>query len=229
MIKYSQKIHKNKIIHSMIQRIKKINEDFFAFPMYILLHPIDGFYELKHYHKGLKRVALTYLILASLMGILEFAYTGFIFNTINPSNFDMINSILVSLFPFVIFIIANWSITSLLDGKGNLKEIFLITGYALSVHVWLRIVAILLSNFFTLDEAFFYYGLQTTSYVILFLMMFMGIRSIHEYTILRTVGTVLLTFVSMLIMMFILLLGFSLLQQVVVFIQTIIREMILRL
>lgn len=209
--------------------IKKISHEIFAFPMYILLHPIDGFYELKRYHKGLLWVATLYFLLTSVLGILEFAYTGFIFNTINPNNFDMLNSILVSIFPFIIFVVANWSITSLLDGKGTLKEIFLVTGYALSVHVWLRIVALMSSHFFTMEESFFYYGIITVSYVLLFVMMFMGIRSIHEYSIVRTVSTIFLTFLSMLIIVFIILLGFSLIQQIAVFLQTIIREMILRL
>lgn len=204
-------------------------EHFFKFPLYVLTHPIDGFYEMKQESRGLLRVAVFYFFLHSVLGILEFAYTGFIFNMINPNTFRMFRSILVASAPFLIFAVANWSITSLMDGKGKFKEIFMVVGYAFFPSVIIRIAGLFLSNYFTLEEAFFYQGSITFGFILTFFMVFMGIRSIHEYTVLRAVSTMMLTFVSMSVIIFLGLLSVSLLQQLLVFVETIIKEFTLRL
>jgi hypothetical protein len=204
-------------------------EHFFKFPFYVLTHPIDGYYEMKHESRGLFKVATFYILLHSVMGILEYNYTGFIFNMVNPNTFRMFRSIIVALVPYMIFIVANWSITSLMDGKGKFKEIFMVVGYAFFPSVLLRLLNIFLSNYFTMDESFFYYAIQTVGFMLTILMIFMGIRSIHEYSVLRAVSTVLLTIVSMLVIAFIGLLAIGLAQQIAVFLQTIIKELTLRL
>ncbi|RJX25932.1 MAG: DUF1282 domain-containing protein [Acholeplasma sp.] len=202
---------------------------FIKFPLYILTHPIDGFYEMKHESRGLLRVATFYLFLHSILGILEFNYTGFLFNTLNPNTFRMFRSIVVALMPYLIFVVANWSITSLMDGKGKFKEIYMVVGYAFFPSVILRIANLFFSNYFTLDEAFFYYGIETVGFILTIIMIFMGIRSIHEYSVLRAVSTVFLSILSMLVIVFIGLLALGLAQQIAVFVETIIKEITLRL
>lgn len=222
-----------KTLSTFVQTVKKglkpIYHHGIQFPLYVLTHPIDGYYEMKHEKRGLLRVAFLYFFLHAIMGILEYTYTGFIFNQINPNTFRMFRSILVSIAPFIIFVVANWSITSLMDGKGKFKEIFMVVGYAFFPSVILRLVAIFLSNYFTLDEAFFYHGTIALGYILTFSMIFMGIRSIHEYSVFRSVSTMLLTFLSMTVIIFLGLLTVSLAQQILVFVETIIKEFTLRL
>lgn len=202
--------------------------EFIAFPMYILSHPFDGFYELKYGQKGLIKVASFYLILESLMSILQFRFTGFIFNTFNQEEFNYLRQILLTLLPFLIFVLANWSITTLMDGKGKFKDIYLVLGYALALKVYLGLFAIILSNVLTMDEAFFYYGLQTLGFGILIIYGFLGILVIHEYTLTKTFLTMGLTVLSAGVIIFLSLLAFSLLQQIYVFLVTIYRELSLR-
>jgi hypothetical protein len=220
-------------IRDISKKIKRglayVFEHFIKFPFYVLTHPIDGYYEMKHESRGLMRVAVFFLLCHSVMGILEYNYTGFIFNTVNPNTFRMFRSIIVALVPYMVFTVANWSITSLMDGKGKFKEIFMVVGYAFFPSVLLRLLNLFLSNYFTMDEAFFYYGIQTLGFILTLLMIFMGIRSIHEYSLLRAVSTVFLTILSMLVIAFIGLLAIGLAQQIAVFIQTIIKELTLRL
>jgi len=225
------------VFYDYIKRFKQqfkrfigyVYQHFFKFPLYMLTHPIDGFYEMKHERKGLLRVAIFYFALHSLLGILEFAYTGFIFNLINPNTFKMFRSILVAAIPFLIFAVANWSITSLMDGKGKFREIIMIVGYAFFPSVLIRIAGIFLSNYFTLEESFFYTGSITFGFILTFFMIFMGIRSIHEYSLLRAISTMILTFLSMSVIIFLGLLAVSLAQQIMVFLETVIKEFTLRL
>lgn len=204
-------------------------QHFIKFPFYILTHPIDGFYEMKSNNQGRLSVATVFFLILSVLGIIEFTYTGFLFNMTNPDTFKMIRSMFVAVSPFLIFIVGNWSITSLMDGKGKLKEIYMVTGYSFFPLIVLRLANIFLSNYFTLDEAFFYYGIATAGYILMFIMIFMGIRSVHEYSVMRAVSTVILTFLAMAVIAFLGLLAISLAQQISVFIETIIKELNLRL
>ena len=219
----------SQLLASIKHALSYVFEHFLKFPFYVLTHPIDGYYEMKHERRGLLRVAFFYIAIHGVSGILEYNYTGFIFNTINPNTFRMFRSIIVSLVPYMIFVVANWSITSLMDGKGKFKEIFMVVGYAFFPSVCLRIINIFLSNYFTMDESFFYHAIAAFGYALTIIMIFMGIRSIHEYSVLRALSTVFLSLVSMLVIVFIGLLAIGLAQQIAVFIQTIIKELTLRL
>ncbi len=200
-----------------------------VFPFYVLTHPIDGFYELKEGKKGLYKVATLFFLIHSILSVVEFAYTGFIFNNINPSQFRIFRSIILSVLPYVVFIVANWSITSLMDGKGKFKEIYLVIGYTFFPYITLRIISIFMSNFYSIDEGFFYYGTISFGLGLSLYLIFMGIRSIHEYSVFKTVVTILLTFLSMTVIIFMGLLAINLAQQIILFIQTIIKEITLRL
>lgn len=222
-----------KHIQSIVEVIKKNviqgYKIFIAFPFYVLTHPIDGFYELKEGKKGLYKVATLFFLIHSILSVVEFAYTGFIFNNINPSQFRIFRSIILSLLPYVVFIVANWSITSLMDGKGKFKEIYLVIGYTFFPYITLRIISIFMSNFYSIDEGFFYYGTISFGLGLSLYLIFMGIRSIHEYSVFKTVVTILLTFLSMTVIIFMGLLAINLAQQIILFIQTIIKEITLRL
>jgi hypothetical protein len=222
-----------KHIQSIMEVIKKNviqgYKIFIVFPFYVLTHPIDGFYELKEGKKGLYKVATLFFLIHSILSVVEFAYTGFIFNNINPSQFRIFRSIILAVLPYVVFIVANWSITSLMDGKGKFKEIYLVIGYTFFPYITLRIISIFLSNFYSIDEGFFYYGTISFGLGLSLYLIFMGIRSIHEYSVFKTVVTILLTFLSMTVIIFMGLLAINLAQQIILFIQTIIKEITLRL
>jgi hypothetical protein len=216
-------------MNRVLRYSKRWFQEFVVFPWYILSHPFDGFYELKYGGKGLLKVATLYLVLESTMSILQFRYTGFLFNTFNQEEFNYIRQILLSLLPLIVFVIANWSITTLMDGKGKFKDIYLVVGYALFLKVYLSLFAIVLSNVLTIDEAFFYYGVQTLGFGILIAYGFLGILVVHEYTLTKTFLTIGLTMVSAGLIIFLSLLAFSLMQQIYVFIITIYRELSLRI
>ena len=209
--------------------IAKWVEEFIKFPLYILTHPIDGFYEMQRYKRGLIKVSTFYLLLEATLGILQFRYTGFLFNPYNSADFNYIRQVFLTLLPYLLFIVANWSITTLMDGKGKFKDIYNVVGYALFMKVVLSLINIPLSNVLTMDEAFFYYGIETTGYIIMLGLGFMGILVVHEYTLSKTIFTIGFTIVSAGVMLFMGLLGFSLIQQIFVFIVTIYREIVLRL
>jgi hypothetical protein len=201
-----------------MNKLKQVYQDYYKFPAYILSHPIDGFDQLKRYKKGKLSVAITLLFMTCLLNVLTYQYSGFLVNNNNPQYLNSIREISIVVIAVLLVSVGNWSITTLLDGKGKFKEIFMMVCYSLFPLVLLGFPNILLSNIYTGKEVSFYYVLDTIAVVLLVFLIFMGFLVIHDYSVLRTVLTVVLTIVAISVILFICLLFFSLAQQMLGFI-----------
>jgi len=209
-------------------KLKKIYDDYIRFPAYILFHPFDGYEEFKRYKKGKLSVAIVFIILFAYFQIFSFTNLGFLINENNPLELNSLEEIFSVTLIVFLFSVGNWSITTLMEGKGSYKEILMVTGYALFPMIIIGFPSVILSNFLTLDEMAFYDLLVGISYVLTGWMLFMGILNIHEYGLFKTILTFIATFISISVMIFVGLLFFDLIQQIIAFVASIIDEINLR-
>lgn len=212
----------------MKSKLANFVQDYLSFPKYLLMHPFDGFDEFKTQKRGKMSVALVFIGLFALLRILSFQYEGFLINERNPLDLNNLQEIFVVALLVVLFVTANWSVTTLMEGKGKYKEILMVTGYALFPLIIIGFPALLVSNFLTLEEMPFYTLFMGVAYFLTGWMLFMGILNIHQYGLLRTIVSFLLTVVAMLVMMFLGLLFFDLIQQFISFVASIFEELGLR-
>ena len=168
------------------------------------------------------------LLMYVLMTILAFQYEGIITNTSNPQKFNSVQMLIYGVVPPVVIAIANWSVTTLLDGKGKMKEIFMMICYSLFPVTIFGFINIVLSNVLTLDESKFILLIDILAWVLTGYMAFMGLVVIHEYGIAKTLWSIILTIVAMLIIAFIALLIFDLAQQIYGFIYSLFKEITIR-
>ena len=82
----------------------------------IMTHPIRGFYEMRFENQGNVVSCLLLLVLLVLAFICQSQYTGFIFNEVNLKEFNVIRQICGVVIPVLLWCVANWSITVLMDG-----------------------------------------------------------------------------------------------------------------
>lgn len=198
------------------------------FPLYVALHPFKGFWDLKYENKGKLRVAFGILLLLTIVIILKRQYAGFL---VNPNNVDTLNSLdelKFLILPFFLWCVANWSLTTLMDGEGKFKDIMLATSYSLLPLIFIFVPITIISNVITLQESVFYTFFETFAYVWFVWLLFIGTMTVHQYTVKKTVITMLLTFVVIGIIIFLGLLFFSLIQQMASFVLTIYQELQLR-
>ncbi|HLT00153.1 MAG TPA: YIP1 family protein [Acholeplasma sp.] len=212
----------------MREKLKVFLTDFIKFPTYILSHPFDGYDEFKTDKKGKMSVAIVFVLLFALLRILTFQFEGFLINERNPLDLNNIEEIFSAALLIGLFVVGNWSVTTLMEGKGNLKEIFMVTVYSLFPLIIIGFPALLVSNYMTLEEMPFYSLIMGIAYFATGWMLFMGILNIHQYGLFKTVWAFILTVVAMLAMMFLGLLFFDLIQQFIAFISAIIQELGLR-
>ncbi|MFF2090697.1 MULTISPECIES: Yip1 family protein [Paenibacillus] len=203
--------------------------EFTKFPFYVLLHPFQGFWDLKYENRGKLRVSLSILLLLTIATIILRQYAGFVVNFNYPYDLNSINELQYIVLPFFLWCVSNWSLTTLMDGEGKFKEIVMATGYALLPLVLMRFGNTFLSNVVTLRESSFYYLIETLATLWFVWLLFIGTMTVHQYSVMKTIVTMLLTLVVMGIIIFLGLLFFSLLQEMLGFVYAIYTEISLRL
>lgn len=199
------------------------------FPKYLLGHPFKGFDEMKSEKRGSLAFCLFVLALSCILNVLEYVYTGFLVNYNNLYRVSTLYLMAVTAFPVALLVTGNWSVTSLMNGKGKYVEIFMVTMYALYPYCILRIVALVLTNVLLLDEMAIVTAIRGIGVALFAFYLFIGLVVIHEYSFGQGVAMVLLTIFAILVIVFVLMLGFSLVSDVFDFLRTVWRELRLKL
>lgn len=200
------------------------------FPIHLIFHPFAGYWELKYERSRNANLIVSFaiLVLMAATNILSSQYSGFVVHLYNPDDMNSLMEIVYVAVPVLFWCVANWSLTTLMDGEGKFVEIFASTCFALIPMIIIRFPWIWLSNAITLQEAAFYYFSESVAVLWSLYLLFVGNMTVHQYTPAKTVGTMLLTVVAIGFLAFICLLFFSLLQQIVSFVTVIYQEISLR-
>ena len=199
-----------------------------GYPFYILTHPMLGWQEFKQEKKGKMWVGVTIILLYTLMKLVEYNALGPVINTNNPQKFNSIQILTYSILPPLVLSVANWSVTTLMDGKGKMKEIIMMAFYCYCPVMLIGFIRIILSNFITVDEVQLMTLISIIGWALTGILAFTGLMSIHEYTLGKAIWSIILTIVATAIIAFIALLLFNLAQQVYGFFYSIYEEISIR-
>lgn len=207
-----------------------MNRELIKYPVYLILHPFNGYWDLKYERSKRVNLIISFAILFLLVmtNVLRMQYSGFLVNLYNPNYMNSLMEIVYVVVPVLFWCVANWSLTTLMDGEGKFHEIFTSTCFALVPMILIPFPWIWLSNVISLQETSFYYFSSSIAVFWSLYLLFVGNMTVHQYTPAKTIGTILLTIVAMGFMAFICLLFFSLIQQIVSFIDVIYQEIVLR-
>ena len=199
------------------------------FSLYCSTHPLDGFWDLTHEKRGSLAAANTILILTLLARIMKLQFTSFIFLQVYWEKINIFLYLASILFPLALFCIGNWGLTTLFDGKGKLSQIYMGTCYALTPYALIQFPLIIFSNVVTIDEKEFYLVMSALSLVWAAFLVIAAIMQIHEYKLSKTLFFIIGSLFAMLIMIFILLLFFSMISQGIAYFISLGREIMFRL
>ncbi len=169
--------------------------------------------------------AVTFVALTILTLTIEKQNTGFLFNFNRLSDLNVVVDVVTVALLYVLWCVANWCTTSLMDGKGRMQDILTAVGYSLLPIILIRLPMVLMSHGITTNEGSFYYVLGTVSYLWAGFLIFTGTMVIHQYSVTKTIATCIVTIVGMGIIMFIGLLFFNVIQQMLTFVTTIYKEL----
>lgn len=205
-----------------------MNEKKLWYPFYVIAHPFDGFYEVRHREKGSIWVALLLILLFGISFTLNRRYASFVVSDVNPRGVQTFTEIFGVLLVALLFATANWSVTCLMDGEGRFRDILTVIGYSLLPLVLTFIPATIISWFIAADEESIYYLIKGVAILFTVVLMLIGIMTVHGYGFGKTILTLFLTLVALVLIVFIILLMVYLINQVWGFFDSIYTELILR-
>ena len=207
---------------------KYFSKQKWSYMFYTITHPMDGYYWIRHREYGSVPLAVLMVILFSLSFTANRLMASFVVNDLDPRGVDSLFELVGVLSFYLLLCVSNWSITCLMNGEGRLKDIAIAVGYGTVPMTAGMVVATIVSQFIADEEQAFYGIILGLCIAYGVIMMLIGIMQVHNYTLGKTLLTLLLTFIAALIIVFLLLLLSNLLGMVYNFFHSVYTELIFR-
>lgn len=195
----------------------------------ILFHPVEGFEELLWKKAGSLRVSAAILILLVTASVFKRQLTAYELNTNRPETFNLLHIIAGTIGIFLLWAVANWSVCTLMEGKGTFRNIVITVSYSLVPYIAFTFLVTLLSHIVASDEGIFLVWLSTIGMIWSGILLISSVMVVHQYSFYMTIWSIALTLLGMLLMVFLGILAYSLMQQVYLFFRTIANELFYRI
>ena len=199
------------------------------YSLHVITHPFDGFWDLIHEKKGTLAAAHTFLFLFLAVRVMKLILTSFQFINAPIQHINVFEEAASLALPFLVLCIANWAMTTLFEGKGRFKDIYMAMCYALVPYTLIQLPMILVSNMLTFEEGRIYSVMLSFSVIWCLFLVFVGLMEIHDYGPGKTFIFLIVTVVGALVIIFLVLTFFSLLSDAIGYFVSLYREIVYRL
>ena len=189
------------------------------FSLHTSVHPIRGFRELKGGQAAAVPAATVILAVLCFVYVLFRQGTGFVFNTttggfdparFDPARFDLVRVIPTILVPLALWCVVSWALTTILQGKGSLGQVYVATVFSTVPVLLAMVVLIPFSHVLVREEAGFYHGVLSLAFVWSGFLLLTSTMMTHDYDrLFRTILIILLILAGIGVTVFVFLVLFS--------------------
>lgn len=195
-------------------------------PFRMMRHPIDIAYDIRISKQGTFISAAFYMALAFTIYLVNLMGKGFIYQFVRPEDMDL-GSISIGFIAIAaLFIVCNYLVTSINDGEGSLKQIFMVVAYGLLPYMIALGLGTLLSHLLTFNEVFFLDFIRVTGPIVSVSIIFIGLMELHNYEFKEAVFSIFMTGLMMMVMIVMLLIVVIMGEQLYQFVISIIKEVV---
>lgn len=199
-----------------------------AYAKFCSFHPIDGFWRLKREKRGNLLTANVLVVSFFVVYLLNVQFCGYLFMDGQPEEVDAMVSLIAAVILMVCYCVGNWCFTSLMDGKGTMKDIYISMAGSLYPYIASGLLLLGLSHVLSLQEAFLYGTIQTIVMLWVGMLIFFGMIMTHDYMPGKGIKTMILTIVGMALIVFLGLMIYNLVDDMMRFFYSLYREMLYR-
>ena len=195
---------------------------------YTVSHPSDGYYWIRHQDKGSLGIAILLVLIYAVSFSMNRIYASFVVNDIEPRSVNAVAELAGVVVLYFILCVGNWSVTCLMEGEGRFKDILITVGYALLPMIITTNLGTLISQVVAENEEAFYTILMGVGTAYTVIMLIIGIMQIHNFSMGKTLVTLFLTLLAVLIIIFLALLVINFITQVYTFFRSLYTELVFR-
>ena len=191
---------------------------------YVIFHPFNGYWALKGEKRGGVRSATILLALACLTQAIA-AAAGFLSGDEEAS---VGSGVLNLLAPLLLWCIANTCFTSLMDGKGFFRDVYVAVGTSTLPVTLLVLPCTVVSHFLILEELPILAMVTNVAYIWMAALIFFSMITVHDYTLGKNVLVSILTVLGMAFILFLLFIFVSLIGRMISLVSAVGTELSLR-
>lgn len=197
--------------------------------LYTMLHPFNGFDQVKWEKKGSVRFCILIIAAFFLTKVFDQVLTGFIFNPFNPDKISVPSIFLISVCGVLVCFGANWAVGSLMFTEGETRDIFIVVCYTLVPHIFTELLYIFATRMTSMEMNAFLQAIRVIGYIWSGAILVVGMHYVHQLSFGGVVLNLAMTVVGILAILLIILLAYNLVQQIYVFLYTISNEIAFRM
>ncbi|MCK9234509.1 MAG: hypothetical protein M0O98_04895 [Acholeplasmataceae bacterium] len=197
------------------------------FMFYYLKSPLDAFYEVKANKRVKVKTGIFYGFIMIMLYVLFLLLTGQLFKPVILERAVFSEEVLKVLVPLITFVFANYLVSSLMEGEGTLKAVFINTIGALMPVVVIMPLLIIISNVLTLNEVFIYQFIFFIMIAWSATLLFFSVKDTHNFSVKQTIYHFLMTILMMIVILIVFIMIYMMMMQVVEFVGNIIKEVII--
>ena len=189
-----------------------------------VVHPFEGAQQVRYYNKGSAKLATVILVLYFIATVFSEIYYGFMYNMIDKSTYSAAFSLIRTFGIVLLWTVVNWGLTTLFQGKGNMKQVYIVTCYALIPQIISAVLTTILSNVLVPEEGLVITAISVVCLALTAIMLCVGIMTVHEFGFFKFITMTIVIILGMLVCVFVIMMVFVLLQQLFTFIGTVYKE-----
>lgn len=229
VIKLLKKIDEKKGIFNFVRNIKnkilknQIMNDLISMRNFIK-HPINSMYDIRKDKFGSILSATIIYLIGFLIFTINYIGRGFIFNFVDSRNVSYFYIIGIFLLPCGLFVAANYMVSSINEGEGRIRDVYIATAYSLTPFIIFMPFVIALSYIVTLNEAFIISFSSAIIWVWCAVILLLGLKEIHNYEIKDVIKNILLTLFLIFVGIIIFSIVYMLWDQLIEFLYSFLKE-----
>lgn len=190
-----------------------------------ITHPFETGNKIRYFNKGSVTLATLLLVLYYIATVTNDMYQGFMHSLFNKSTYNSIMTILSSVGLIALFSLCNWGMSTLFEGKGTLKQVYIVTCYSLIPQIFNLVFQTIFTNVFTPEENLILNAVSVVCMALTIIIFCIGMICVHEFGLFKLIFMVLISFLAMLVVIFVAFMVFILVNQMFSFIYTLYQEL----
>lgn len=207
---------------------KLINNPKLAAMFSSVVHPFEGSKLIRYYDQGSAALATGVLVVYFIVSIINEMYTGFMYNMLDKGAYSAGFTVLRTVGIVLLWTVVNWGLTTLFQGKGTMKHVYIVTCYSLIPLIIQAVLNTMLSNVLTPEEALVMSAISVVCIALAAIMLCVGIMTVHEFGFFKFLIMTAVIILGMLICVFVIMMAFVLIQQLFTFMGTLANEVTYR-
>lgn len=187
-------------------------------------HPFQNFNSIKYKKMGSLKIAISLTALYFLTSAMAVLWSDFRYTTFDTATYNSVMQMVKTSGLIVLWSLANWAFSTLKEGKGRLKEVYIVSSYSIYPLIINNIISTVLTHFISSQNSAFISGLKIFAMIFTGIMLTIGLMIIHDFTFTKFLETAFVTVIFMILIVFVLFMIGMLLSQFTSFIGNIFFE-----